>query len=325
MATALVYVVSGLLLLLAGGEALLRGAVALALRARITPTVVGLTVVAAGTSVPELAVSVLASIRNQPDITVGNVVGSNIFNLTVIIGLTAFVHPLKIQGDTIKLELPVLVLVTLMYIAVAQDAAINRIDAILFLAVYVGFTVYLISIVRKKVGAAEESKIAEEVDELAEEAPPDQSLTWTLALVAGGCALLAAGAHLAVVGAVDLGKMFGLSEAVIGLTIVACGTSLPEVVTSLVSTYRGRDDVAVANCIGSNLFNILGILGISGLVIPLRVPQSMLTSDHWWLLGITLGIVPILMTGRKVSRLEGLALFSVYLVYLSLLLSQVGQ
>ncbi|MCI0682293.1 MAG: calcium/sodium antiporter [Gemmataceae bacterium] len=314
-------IVLGLLLLVAGGEAILRGAVGLATLLRLTPAVIGLTVVAAGTSIPELAVSGVAAYQESPDIAVANVVGSNIFNIAVIVGLCALVRPLPITGNTIQLEYPVLALVTLLCLVIAQDGTINRLDAALCLAVHVCFTVYLVRLVRQQVTAGEARGLKAEVQELTPAA--DRPRTWVcLALVAAGVLLLAGGAHATVTGAVDLARLLGWSERVIGLTIVSAGTGLPEVVASLVSSVRGRSDVALGNVIGSNLFNILGILGISALVTPLPVQAALMDSDCWWMLGLTLLLFPIMFTGMRVSRWEGAVLLAVYGTYLWLLLSQ---
>jgi cation:H+ antiporter len=324
MFLALGLVVLGLALLVVGGELLLRGAVGIATLARLTPAVIGLTVVAAGTSLPELAVSVTAGLRGEVDVSVGNVVGSNIFNATVIVGLAALIRPLIIGGNTIKLEYPVLALVTLMCLAVCDDGQVSRLDAALFLAVYVGFTAYLVSLVRGQMTATEVGDLREEVKELAGPAGRPPRLWVSLALVAAGVVLLCLGAHATVTGAVDLGRLIGLSERVIGLTIVAAGTGLPEVVTSVVSTVRGRDDVAIANVLGSNLFNILGILGLTALLKPLPISAEIIARDNWWMLGVTLLLFPLMFTGRRVNRFEGGLLLAVYAAYLVLLLGGVS-
>ena len=218
--------------------------------------------VAAGTSVPELAVSGIAAYQGKPDIAVANVVGSNIFNIAFILGLCALIRPLAITGNTIRLEYPVLALVTLLCLVIAQDGEINRLDASLCLAVYVGFTAYLVSLVRQQVTAAEAQELKAEVKELTPSEKRPRA--WVcVALVSGGVVLLAGGAHATVTGASELARLLGWSERVIGLTIVSIGTGLPEVVASLVSSVRGRSDVAIGNVIGSNLFNILAILGLS--------------------------------------------------------------
>ena len=325
MVVSLSLVVVGLLMLVAGGEVMLRGAVGLATLARLTPAVIGMTVVAAGTSVPELAVSATAAIKGSQDIAVGNVVGSSIFNLLFILGLAALVRPLAITGNTIRLEYPVLLLVTLMCLAVADDGTISRLDAVLFVATYIGFTTYLVKLVRGQMNLTLTANLDAEVAALepaAEHAPPPPKLWVCLGFLTAGVALLGLGANATVAGAVELGRMIGLSERVIGLTIVAGGTGLPEVVTSLVSSIRGRDDVAIGNVIGSNLFNILGVLGLNGLIAPIPVAPAILASDNWWLMGATLLLFPLIFTGRRLGRVEGAFLLGIYAAYLYFLLTQ---
>lgn len=320
MLLSIVLIVLGIVLLVVGGESLLRGAVGLAALLRLTPAVIGLTVVAAGTSVPELAVSGIAAYQGKPDIAVANVVGSNIFNVTVILGMCALICPLAITGNTIRLEYPVLTLVTLLCLVIVQDGEINRLDASLCLVVYIGFTAYLVSLVRQQVTAAEAQELKAEVEELTPlEARPR---AWVcVALVSAGAGLLAGGAHATVTGASELARLLGWSERVIGLTIVSIGTGLPEVVASLVSSVRGRSDVAIGNVIGSNLFNILAILGLSAMVAPLPVQPALIASDCWWMLSVTLLLFPLMFTRLRVSRWEGGVLLAVYCVYLGLLLS----
>lgn len=313
-------IVVGLALLALGGELLLRGAVGLAARLRLSPALIGLTVVAAGTSVPELAVSVLASAENRTDIAVGNVVGSNVFNLLVILGLSAVVRPLVIGGNTIRLEYPVLLLVTLLCLALTQDGSVNRLDATLLLAVYAGFTAYMVSLVRSQMNTQETQEFSAETQDR-ERTGRRASLTGLLLLAGGGIVLLGAGAQATVSGAVDLALWFGLSERVVGLTIVAAGTSLPEIVTSLVSVARGRDDVAIGNVVGSNLFNLLVILGLSAAISPLAVNSAILDSDNWWMLGATVLLFPLMVSGKRIGRVEGVLLLAVYGVYLARLLT----
>jgi cation:H+ antiporter len=312
-------VVLGVLFLVVGGEALLRGAVGIATLSRLTPAVIGLTVVAAGTSVPELAVSGIAAYQGRTEIAVANVVGSNIFNIAVILGLCAAIRPFAITGNTIKLEYPVLALVTLLCLVIVQDGQVNRMDASLFVFIYIAFTAYLVRLVRQQVTASENQGMKDEVDELS---PGDRrpSVWLCLVLLSLGIAFLAGGAHATVTGASQLARLLGWSERVIGLTIVSAGTGLPEVVASLVSSIRGRSDVAIGNVIGSNLFNMLMILGLSGLFAPLPVQRELIASDCWWMLGVTLLLLPILLNGRRVNRWEGGVLLSSYAVYLWLLL-----
>lgn len=312
-------VILGLVLLVVGGEALLRGAVSMATLLKLTPAIIGLTVVAAGTSIPEMAVSVLAALDNKADISVGNVVGSNIFNITFIIGACALFMPIPIFGNTIKLEYPVLAIVTLLCLALAQDGEINRLDAILLMTMYIGFTAYLVSLVRQQVSASEAAAFAEEVKDIS--ANEKKPVWWSaILLVLVGVLLLAGGAQATVTGAVELARLMGWSERLIGLTIVSIGTSLPEVVASAISLYRGRADVSVGNVVGSNLFNILMILGVSGFITPLPVQEAIYSSDCYWMLGVTLLLFPVIFTGRKISQLEGAILVGCYGLYLTLLI-----
>lgn len=309
-------VIVGLVLLAGGGEVLLRGAVGLARRLDLTPAVIGLTVVAAGTSVPELAVSVLASLRDNTDIAVANVIGSNIFNATAILGLAAIIAPLAVTGNMIRLEYPVAVLITLMCVAVADDGVINRKDAAVFLATYVGFTAYLVSIVREHMQRGEREQLDGQVEDLTPSSESVPLLSRSILYITVGVVLLAAGAEATVRGAVELGRLLGLSERIIGLTIVAAGTSLPEVVTSVIAAMRGRDDIAIGNIIGSNLFNILVILGTSALVAPLQVAPEIRDWDLYWALGTILLLFPLMRSSMRIQRGEGALLLGVYGLYL---------
>lgn len=313
-------IVLGLALLVAGGEVLLRGAVGLATLVRLTPAVIGLTVVAAGTSVPELAVSAIAAVQGKADITVGNVVGSNVFNITLIVGLSAMIRPLVIGGNTARLEFPVLLLVTLLSVALMGDSIVGRLDGAAMLAIYVGFTAYLVSLVRGQLSDAERREYQEEVEGISGSETARPKLWVALALLIAGIALLAAGAQATVKGAVEIARLIGWSERVIGLTIVGAGTGLPEVVTSIVSCIRGRVDVAVGNVIGSNLFNLLVALGLNGVLRPIRVAEGIVHSDNWWMLGATVLLGAVMYAGRRIRRAEGAALLAFYGVYIGLLL-----
>ncbi len=297
MLSAVGLVLLGLVLLVAGGEVLLRGAVGTAILFRLTPAVIALTVVAAGTSVPELAVSMIAVARGSTDIGVANAVGSNIFNIAFILGFSALITPLAVSGNTVKLEYPVLALVTALSFVVCRDGLIDRFDGALFVAIYVCFTTYVVRLVRKQMKEKERTEFEGEVTNLTTTPKPGVCA----GLIIVGIALLGVGAQLTVSGAVTIAISLGISERIVGLTIVAGGTGLPEVVTSLVSSYRGRDDVAIGNVIGSNIFNILCILGLTALITPLPVEPGIIHSDNWWLLGVTLLLFPLIFTGRKIS------------------------
>lgn len=319
MYEAILLIIGGLCLLALGGEVLLRGAIRLAELCRLTPAIIGLTVVAAGTSVPELAVSMIASFNGKPDITVGNVVGSNIFNIAGILGVCALIKPLRVDGSLLRLEYPVMLLISILCVALLDDGGVNRIDAALLCITYVFFTWYMVRLVREKLSAGEGSRLEEEVKSF-EQPAAARSLGITLVFIAAGVALLAFGAELTVSGAVRVAAAAGLSETVIGLTIVACGTSLPELITSIVAGFRGRDDVAVANIVGSNIFNILGILGLSALVLPLPVAEQIRVSDVYWMLGVAVLFYPLVRFGHCLGRTAGAVLLSVISVYMFQLL-----
>jgi cation:H+ antiporter len=319
MPTSILLILVGVVLLVLGGEILLRGAVGLATLLRVTPAVIGLTVVAAGTSFPELAVSATASVRGSPDMAVGNVVGSNIFNVTAILGLTAVIRVLQISGLTIKLEYPILLIVTALSVLVCRDGQVDFVEGLTFLMVYAGVMGFSV-VLGRRVNITESAEFRSEVEELAPKVPPRPRLAISLALVIVGLLLLLGGAQVTVHGATAVALQLGMTERVVGLTVVAAGTGLPEVVASVVSAARGRGDVAIGNVIGSNLFNILVVLGGAALFGPVPVAPLTAARDLWWMLGVTILLFPIMASGFRVRRWEGWVLLGVYMTYVMLLL-----
>lgn len=315
--TALALVLVGLILLAGGGECLVRGATAIAREAGVTPAVIGLTVVAMGTSLPELVVSVLAARAGQPGIAVGNVVGSNIFNVVGVLGITAVIVALPVRGTVVRIEWPFMFLASCLAVALAGDGLLDRVEGGLMLAGLVSFTVYMIGRARREVAGEEAAEFATAA---ASRSLRARSVGASLAAVAVGLVLLVAGGRVLVTGAVDLARLAGLSERVIGLTVVAIGTSMPEVAASAVAALRGRTDVAIANLLGSNIFNILGILGVTALIHPTAVSAEMLNSDMVWMLATAFLLFPILRSGMRVTRTEGVLLLGIYVAYLVLLL-----
>jgi len=307
----------GVALLALGGELLLRGAVGLATRFHLTPAVIGLTVVAAGTSVPELAVSGMAAFNGKPDLAFANIVGSNIFNITFMIGLCALVRPFAIPKQALHLEFPAAVAATLLFWWIVNDGVVSRFEAALCLTAYVAFVAYLLRLVHRQ-----ELKVTYlGLDEKAAESHPGVARTSVnVVLVAFGVLLLAVGAHATVAGAVAMARRFGWSERLIGLTIVAAGTDLPEVFASVMSARRGRSDVALGNAIGSNLFNMLVILGVTGLASPLHFDPAAVASDCRWLLGLTLLLFPLMLRGRSIGRGAGAFLVAAYATYVAFLI-----
>ncbi len=308
-------VLVGLILLAGGGDLLVRGATSIARMAGLTPAVIGLTVVALGTSLPELVVSVIASIDEQPDLAVGNVVGSNLFNITFILGLAALIARLPIRGSVVKLEWPVMFLASVVCVGFSRDGTLDRIEAGVFLVSLVVFLAYSVYLARREVTAGEQVDLTAEVQRLTLR-NQGRELGLAMAATVGGVAILVLGGKLLVDGAVRLAQVAGLSERVIGLTIVAAGTSAPEVATSLVAAIKKQSDIAVANLIGSNIFNILGILGTAGLIYPLRVTSGMLNHDMVWMVGTALLLFVLMWFRKTLSRIDGLILLGAYAAYL---------
>jgi cation:H+ antiporter len=319
LANALGLLLGGLILLAGGGEALVRGATAIARRAGVTPAVIGLTIVAAGTSLPELVVSVLAALGGEPEIAVGNVVGSNIFNILGVLGITAIVTRLPVHGSSVKYEWPFMFLVSCLVVVVAHDGEISRLEGAMLLAGFGLFTGFMLQVARREVAAEERAALAMEVRHRTI-AAPEASFALSAVAVVVGVLLLVLGGSALVSGAVELARIAGISERVIGLTVVAIGTSMPELAASVVAALRGHTDVAIANLIGSNIFNILGILGTTALVRPTPVTAAMLNSDMTWMMCSAFALFPIMRTGMRVSRLEGVLLLALYAAYLFTLL-----
>ncbi|MEP2370265.1 MAG: calcium/sodium antiporter [Ilumatobacter sp.] len=305
--------VAGLILLVVGAEGLVRGASRIALSAGISPLVVGLTIVAFGTSSPETAVSVSAVRRGASDIAIGNVVGSNIFNILLIVGVCALVLPLVISWRLVRLEVPLMIGMSVLLWVFASDGELDRWEAAILFAGVVGYTVWAIRASRKESAAAQKTS-APGAEPQATPSP------WyvNIAYVVGGLVLLVAGSNWMVDSAVEIAENFGLSELVIGLTIVAAGTSLPELATSVLATIKGERDIAVGNVVGSNIFNVLGVLGLSGLVgqNELKAPSFVQNVDIPVMILVAAICLPIFFSGRNLMhRYEGFGFIVAYLIY----------
>ncbi|MCC6710705.1 MAG: calcium/sodium antiporter [Gammaproteobacteria bacterium] len=303
----------GLGALVLGAELLVRGASKLALKFGISPLVVGLTVVAYGTGAPELAVSMQSATSGQTDIAVGNVVGSNIFNVLFILGVSALITPLIVNQQLIRQEVPIMVGVSLLLPVLAYDGGLSRIDGMLFMTLLVAYTAFLIIQSRRQ--GAIPGTFAQEVGVIG--SGWDSKFLAQVALIVAGLALLVFGARSLVEAAVTIAKHLGVSEMVIGLTIVAAGTSLPEVATSVLAAIRGQRDIAVGNVVGSNIFNILGVLGISAVVAPgaLSVAPAMMAFDIPAMLAVAVACLPIFFTGNLIARWEGAVFVGLYVSY----------
>ncbi|MEW5966136.1 MAG: calcium/sodium antiporter [Pseudomonadota bacterium] len=316
--------VVGLAALILGAELLVRGASRLALSLGITPLVVGLTVVAFGTSAPELAVTVQSAWSGQVDIALGNVVGSNLFNVLVILGLSALITPLVVHQQVIRQEVPVMVGASLLLWALALDGGIGRWEGFLLAGLVAGYTVLLIRQSRRETAAAR-AELDAEYAQAFDGPPKGWHAHWgvQVLLVLAGLALLVLGARWLVEAAVAFARHLGVSELVIGLTIVAAGTSLPEVATSVMAAIRGERDIAVGNVVGSNIFNILAVLGLSASVAPaeLTVAPAMLAFDIPVMVAVAVACLPVFFTGNRIDRWEGalfLGLYAAYVLYLIL-------
>lgn len=313
--------IAGLVGLVIGANLLVRGASKLALSFGISPLVVGLTIVAFGTSAPEVAVSVGAVLDGKTDLAVGNVVGSNIFNVLFILGLSALITPLVVNMQLIRQEVPIMLGASLLLLALGLDGRISFLDGLLLFVLVVAYTVFLIVQSRRE-GKAAQDALSEEVPAVSE-GSWDSKLPAQLLLIAAGLAALVVGSDWLVTSAVAFAKQLGVSDLVIGLTIVAAGTSMPEVATSITAAIKGERDIAVGNVVGSNTFNILGCLGISGIVsgdLGLVLPASLLAFDIWVMLAVALACLPVFLTGREIARWEGGVFLGYYVAYVTYLI-----
>lgn len=315
------YLAVGLVLLTVGGEALIRGALAAASRLGVSPLLCGLVIVGFGTSAPELVVSVNAALSGQPDIAVGNVVGSNIANVLLILGLCALITPLVAQPSALKRDAVTVVAISFLFLWLAQGGLLGRGDALLLLGLLVAYLTWAYRTERAQTSAAGAAAAALHQAEAGEVAIVPQSVAVTTALIVVGLALLIGGSQILVSGAVGIAQALGVSEAVIGLTLVAVGTSLPELSISLLAAIRRHADVAVGNILGSNIFNLLGILGVSALLQPLTVDARILHFDQWVMVAAAVVLLAFLYTGRRLNRVEGGLLLLGYIGYLALCLT----
>ena len=316
---AFVFFVLGLALLVAGAELLVRGGSRLALRLGLSPLLIGLTVVAFGTSSPEMAVSVQAGLAGQAEIAVGNIVGSNIFNVLFILGVSALITPLLVHRQLIRLDVLIMFGVSALLWVMALDGRIGPFDGLLLTAGIVAYTVFAV-----RQGRQESPEVlAQYARELGDGGPWLKRLPVQIAFIVAGLALLVLGATWLVDSAVAIARALGVSGVVIGLTIVAAGTSLPELATSVVAALRGARDIAVGNIVGSNIFNILGIAGIASLVTPggLEVASTLTRFDLPVMVAVALACLPIFATGHRIARWEGglfLGYYAAYVLYLIL-------
>lgn len=314
MVTSVMWFLAGLVLLVGGAEMLIRGATRLAFRWGVPPLVVGLTVVAYGTSLPELVVSAKASLAGQSGLALGNVLGSNIFNVFLILGASALVRPLMVTRTIIWREVPVMIATSLLVWGMAWDGRISRGDGLVLVATMVAYTVYQVW-----AGLKEGSGGG-----LSTEKPG--SIGSNLIFILAGLGVLVLGARWMLSGSVSIARGLGINELIIGLTVVAAGTSLPEVATSLLATWRGQREIAIGNVVGSNIFNILGVLGFAALLVPggVAVPSSAFNFD-FPVMAAAMACLPIFLTGHTIARWEGAVFLFYYMAYTLFLILDAAQ
>jgi cation:H+ antiporter len=323
--TTLLLFVAGGALLIAGAELLVRGASRLARAAGIAPLVVGLTVVAFGTSAPELAVTVGSAYAGEADVALGNVVGSNIFNVLFILGVSALITPLVVARQLVRLDVPIMIGASALALLLALDGSLGRGDGLVLLAGIVAYTGFLLWQVRREPG--EEGDGGTAGGEAGDGSSPAPSLAKNGLFVLVGLGLLVLGARWFVRAAVATATALGVSELVVGLTVVAAGTSLPEVATSVLAAVRGERDIAVGNVVGSNVFNLFAVLGLGSLVAPggLHVPTGALTFDLPVMGAVAVATLPIFFTGLTIARWEGAVFLGYYVAYTVYLVLQATE
>lgn len=293
-----------------GGDFLVRGASSLALRLHMTPLVVGLTIVAFGTSAPELLISLSAAISGSPDLAMGNVVGSNICNLALVLGVTILIGPVRVNADSIQIDWPVTMGSSLLLFYLVRDNSLGIYEGIFFVSILLAYTIFIIRRSRKTMKAEIDMEKELDVPDL-----PSKSLNKDIGIIIIGSVGLYFGAKWFVIGAKELALFLEVSQRVIGITIVALGTSLPELVTAIVASFKKETDLALGNLLGSNIFNVLSILGITSIVTEIHVSEIIHQVDMLWMLGITLLILPLMLFQRKLARTEGVILLFIYVYY----------
>ena len=318
MLTHVLFFLLGLAALVAGAEALVRGASKIALSFGISPLVVGLTIVALGTSAPEVAVSVGAVFNGKPDIAIGNVVGSNILNVLLVLGVSAVIAPLVVHSQLIRQEVPIMIGATLLLVVMLVDGRLGPLDGALLFALLIAYVIFLVR--QSRAETAETRKSYEHV--VGGTGGWDAHWAAQALLIVVGLVLLVLGSNWLVDAAVVFARALGVSDLVIGLTVIAVGTSMPEIAASIMAVVRGERDIAVGNVIGSNTFNILGCLGIAGLVSGegLTVAPSVLNFDLWVMVAVAAASLPVFIAGREIGRGKGIMFLAYYAAYVAYLI-----
>lgn len=309
MLLSILILIIGLAVLILGGEFLVKGASSIALRAKISPLVVGLTIVAFGTSSPELLISVKSALAGSPDLAMGNVIGSNICNLALVLGIASIISPIYVQRNSLTIDWPMTMGSSLLLYLMVREGYVDSYEGILFVSILI---VYLFFIIRK---SRKDMKIAKELEQEFDLPKTPHTLLKDITYIILGSAGLYFGAEWFVGSAQDFARLLGVEERIIGITVLAIGTSLPELVTSSVASFKKETDLALGNLMGSNIFNILSILGITSIITEIKVNDVILNTDMIWMLGITLIVLPLMLTKRQVGRVDGVILLMIYIYY----------
>lgn len=307
---------AGLFILIVGGSFLVKGASRIAFRFRISPLVIGVTIVAFGTSAPELLISVQSALAGSPDLAMGNVVGSNICNLALVLGIMSIISPVKVHSDSIKIDWPMTMGSSILLYILVRGGEVSTYEGVFFILILVVYTIFIIRRSRR-VNFAQALEL-ETTEGLKNKAT---SILTDVFIIAVGCLGLYYGSEWFVGGAQDLAMILGVNERVIGITVLAIGTSLPELVTAVVAAYKNETDIAIGNLMGSNIFNILSILGITSIIKEIRVSEIIIHVDIIWMLGITLLVLPFMLYKRTIFRIEGLVLLLIYAYYTYMVIS----
>ena len=310
-----VLLIGGLITLIIAGEALVRGAVGIALKFKIPTLVIGMTIVSFGTSAPELLVSLKAALEGHPELSIGNVVGSNVANIALVLGLTAMILPIAVKRSTAKIDWSIMMATTLLFYVFILDDIIQWYEGLIFVLCLIAFNIYMFRNVAKK---KDDEKIELDVDE---DEAEKQNIFVQILLILVGCVGLAYGAGWLLDGAITIASDFGVSEHIIAVTIVAFGTSVPELITSVVAALKKETDISVGNLIGSNIFNILGVLGITSLVKEIPVSLQVINIDIFWVIAISFLVLPLMIINYKINRIRGLILFLSYCLYIYFVVS----
>ncbi len=307
--------IGGLAILIAGGEVLVRGAVGIALKFNLSPLVIGMTIVSFGTSAPELLVSLKAALEGHPEIAIGNIVGSNIANITLVLGITAMILPIPVKKNTLKIDWPIMMGVSVLFYLFILNGVLNTWEGAIFVILLIFFVIYQLK-------SSKTNEVNNEDEVIAELKNKNSNVYFHLLLIVVGIVALSFGAEWLLTGAVNIAQDFGVSEHIISVTIIAFGTSVPELATSVIAAFKKQMDISVGNLIGSNIFNLLSVLGFTSLIKEIPISQGVILNDIFWVLGASFLLLPF-MLNYNISRWKGAVLTLFYLAYVFFLLGEI--